>query len=322
MKIENLKEKQMIKNYKELCNILNEKVLTGENKKIQLFNWESYFQYTRSGNSFIINEIYKKPKPILTEKYIILFLLKILYNYDQDKIKLDKEKLENELLKIKEDNLLYFNYKYNENIVSENFIYKNISKGLKNINIKILLNKALKLLKSQLLISFNDIGDYYEILIIKKEYLKAVINNILILNDYRIVSDREPSKAEQMIEDWLWKHKINYSFEYRLYDDDYSDINNKRFDFAIFFNNKLLCLLEYDGIQHFEPVEEFGGIKTFKQIQVSDAIKNKYCKDKNYKLIRIKYKDCCDENGNITPKLYDELNDKILPIIRKECDVN
>lgn len=62
MKIENLEIKQVVKNYKELCNILNEKVKGGKSKQLQLKDFERYFKYHKEGNKFIIDQIYNKPK--------------------------------------------------------------------------------------------------------------------------------------------------------------------------------------------------------------------------------------------------------------------
>ena len=50
--------------------------------------------------------------------------------------------------------------------------------------------------------------------------------------------------------------------------------------------------LEFDGKQHFEPNEFFGGIEGYNKLIVNDEIKNEYCKNNNIRLIRIKY----DEN--------------------------
>ena len=61
MNINNLKEGQVIKNYKELCNILEIKVLTSNSKKAQIKELESLCKYTKEGNKFIITEIYKNP---------------------------------------------------------------------------------------------------------------------------------------------------------------------------------------------------------------------------------------------------------------------
>ena len=43
-----------------------------------------------------------------------------------------------------------------------------------------------------------------------------------------------------------------------------------KFDFQI---PDLGILIEYDGIQHYEPLDFFGGIKTFKKLQEYDSIK-------------------------------------------------
>lgn len=47
--------------------------------------------------------------------------------------------------------------------------------------------------------------------------------------------------------------------------------------------------IEYDGKQHYKPIEYFGGISKFKQQQKNDRAKNQYCNDHNIKLVRIPY---------------------------------
>jgi hypothetical protein len=59
-----------------------------------------------------------------------------------------------------------------------------------------------------------------------------------------------------------------------------------RFDFYIPTYN--ICI-EYDGRQHFESIEYFGGEKQLIQQQTYDKIKNQYCLDNNIILIRIPY---------------------------------
>lgn len=61
MNIKNLKEGMIIKNYKELCRLLNEGVKTGNAKKAQLKEMDRYFKYTKEGNKFIVQTIYKEP---------------------------------------------------------------------------------------------------------------------------------------------------------------------------------------------------------------------------------------------------------------------
>ncbi len=62
MKIENLQENMVIKNYKELCSLLETKSLAGNSKKAQLKELETYVKYEKQGNKFIIKEIYKEQK--------------------------------------------------------------------------------------------------------------------------------------------------------------------------------------------------------------------------------------------------------------------
>jgi hypothetical protein len=48
--------------------------------------------------------------------------------------------------------------------------------------------------------------------------------------------------------------------------------------------------IEFQGIQHYQPVEIFGGEEQFKLQQMYDNIKRQYCLDNNIKLIEISYK--------------------------------
>ena len=59
-----------------------------------------------------------------------------------------------------------------------------------------------------------------------------------------------------------------------------------RFDFYLPDYN---TCIEYDGAQHFVPVEIWGGDEGLKEIQKRDKIKNQYCKKNGIKLIRIPY---------------------------------
>ena len=61
MKIENLSEGLIIKNYKELCSILEIKVEAGNSKKAQLKELERFVGYHKEGQKFIIDEIYDEP---------------------------------------------------------------------------------------------------------------------------------------------------------------------------------------------------------------------------------------------------------------------
>lgn len=49
--------------------------------------------------------------------------------------------------------------------------------------------------------------------------------------------------------------------------------------------------IEFDGKQHFEPVEYWGGVTQLEAIQKRDKIKNDFCVAKGIRLLRIKYTD-------------------------------
>ena len=96
------------------------------------------------------------------------------------------------------------------------------------------------------------------------------------------------SAGELKIEQILDKNKINFQEQYII--PELSQF--LKFDFAIFNNNdNLIKLIEYDGKQHFEPVEKFGGEEKLKIQQERDNRKNKYCKEHNIPLLRIPYWD-------------------------------
>ena len=100
------------------------------------------------------------------------------------------------------------------------------------------------------------------------------------------------SHGENDIKKYLNQHNISYISQYK-----FDNCRNKRplpFDFYL---PKYNICIEYDGAQHFMPVDFAGkgmlwANKRFKQIQHNDQIKNIYCKENNIILLRIKY----DEN--------------------------
>lgn len=66
-----------------------------------------------------------------------------------------------------------------------------------------------------------------------------------------------------------------------------------------------LCI-EYDGEQHFTPVEHFGGLDFFITTKIRDTIKNIYCEKNGINLIRISYKDYNKVEEILNFKIYGE----------------
>lgn len=61
MNLKNITVGQVIKNYKGMCNLLEEKELSSNSKIAQLKEWSRYFSFEKDGQKFIITEIYDIP---------------------------------------------------------------------------------------------------------------------------------------------------------------------------------------------------------------------------------------------------------------------
>lgn len=95
------------------------------------------------------------------------------------------------------------------------------------------------------------------------------------------------SKGEEAIRQTLTKLKIQYEQEYT-----FAECTHKkrlRFDFALFKEGELLALLEFDGKQHFEPIEFWGGKSHFSNVKSRDAKKENFCIKEGIPLFRIPY---------------------------------
>ncbi|MFE8700965.1 DUF2726 domain-containing protein [Cytobacillus sp. FJAT-54145] len=98
------------------------------------------------------------------------------------------------------------------------------------------------------------------------------------------------SAGEREVGKYLSSKNIPFKKEFT-----FCDCKHERplpFDFAVFSDEtykEVKFLIEYDGIQHSEPVKRFGGLDYFQKIQHRDAIKNAYCQQNNIPLLRIKY---------------------------------
>ena len=95
------------------------------------------------------------------------------------------------------------------------------------------------------------------------------------------------SIGEENIENLLKENNITYAREYSF--EDLVSKKRLRFDFAVFRDNQLSHLIEFDGRQHNNDYTPWGSKETLQERQERDNLKNKYCQDKNIKLIRIPY---------------------------------
>lgn len=77
---------------------------------------------------------------------------------------------------------------------------------------------------------------------------------------------------------------LNFCTEYRFA--DCKDIKALPFDFYI---PSIKTAIEYDGRQHYEPVELWGGVEGYNNRKMHDDMKNKYCQQNGINLIRLPY---------------------------------
>lgn len=104
-------------------------------------------------------------------------------------------------------------------------------------------------------------------------------------------------KVMNVLKDFNLDHSYNSSFNNLK---SIKGNKNLRFDFIVYTENQIM-LIEFDGAQHFRPVN-FGGISqeradaNFINQIANDTIKNDYCKDNKFPMLRI----CFDFKKNIS----------------------
>jgi protein-arginine kinase activator protein McsA len=101
------------------------------------------------------------------------------------------------------------------------------------------------------------------------------------------------SKGEKKVKKILTENDINFQEQFM-----FNDCRNKLplpFDFYLPDHN--ICI-EYNGIQHYRPVEYFGGEENFEKQKKRDRIKHDYCRDNDINLLVIRYDECIETKVN------------------------
>ena len=101
---------------------------------------------------------------------------------------------------------------------------------------------------------------------------------------------RSISLGEQAIEKYLKENNINY--ERQIQFETLRGVNGGmlKFDFGIKDNkNQYKFLIEFQGLQHYKPIDFFGGEEQFKIQKEHDNRKYIWCKNNNITLIEIPY---------------------------------
>lgn len=117
------------------------------------------------------------------------------------------------------------------------------------------------------------------------------------------------SKLELKVNEILVNNKEIYSTQFSF--PDLLGPNKKplRFDFAVFKNNSIFCLIECQGEQHYKPIDFFGGKEQFLYQVENDKKKEEYCNDKKIKLVKIPYWDLNNiDKTYLKEKIYGDYN--------------
>ena len=101
------------------------------------------------------------------------------------------------------------------------------------------------------------------------------------------------SKGEELIQKILQQNSINFERQKRF--DTCRDERPLPFDFYLPSYNS--CI-EYQGKQHYHPIDYFGGKKHLEYVQRHDDIKKEYCKNKGISLLHIPYYKNVEEELN------------------------
>ena len=100
------------------------------------------------------------------------------------------------------------------------------------------------------------------------------------------------SRGQIKIEEILKKAGLPFVEQYSFSDLLSSNGRPLRFDFAVFNDQEQLqFLIEFQGIQHYEAKDKFGGYSGLRKQQYNDMKKREYCKQHGYTLIAIPYVD-------------------------------
>lgn len=100
------------------------------------------------------------------------------------------------------------------------------------------------------------------------------------------------SRGEIKIEEILKEAGFNFKMEYSFPDLKSTSGRPLRFDFVVFDDDGLIdFIIEYQGRQHYEPSQKYGGKRGFYQQQYNDNQKRRFCALHDFKLIEIPYVD-------------------------------
>jgi very-short-patch-repair endonuclease len=97
------------------------------------------------------------------------------------------------------------------------------------------------------------------------------------------------SRGNMRVSQYLTNNDIKFESEKK-----FPGMRYKQSLFLDFYLPDSNLAIEFDGRQHFEVVDVFGGKEEFEKIQIRDRIKNEFCRETGIHLLRIRYDEIND----------------------------
>lgn len=118
------------------------------------------------------------------------------------------------------------------------------------------------------------------------------------------------STGEVVIKDILKKYNIIFKEEYSFNDLRGEKGYKLRYDFGIIENDKLKCLIEYDGAQHRSVKQMYGStyeesLQNYIKIKKHDKLKTEYAEKHNIPLLRFYVRDVANNKDKVEKYLRD-----------------
>lgn len=123
-------------------------------------------------------------------------------------------------------------------------------------------------------------------------FKQSYINHVLNKSGCQVCSP-VASAPERTIYEEMYRWGLKFRFQKRF--PDCRHVGLLAFDFYIPIPNKPGIIVEYDGVQHTQAIEAWGGEEGLIERQTRDRIKDEYCAEKEITMIRITYNDNLDE---------------------------
>ena len=146
----------------------------------------------------------------------------------------------------------------------------------------------------------TDEARHIELRWLEPTFCNGTLDDVIISLNAVTALDAGGSGGEEAIADYLTRMRVPFDREYAVSIGGHS----RRFDFRLEVNGRA-ALIEFDGEQHFRPVDRFGGQEAFRERRKADRDKTKWAKQHKLPLLRIRFDQAAD-----IPELIDAFLDK------------